>query len=100
MTRDELLRFVQEQALQDRQFAENMWTRSITTAPQLTYYFLGYEQVRGLYEEARRAGGDGFELRRFMDGMMELGPVPVRHYRSAMMHGEPNFEVPPGDGSP
>jgi uncharacterized protein (DUF885 family) len=85
MTREEVLRFVRDEALQDEQFAGNMWTRSITSAPQLTTYFLGYEQVRGLYDEVVAERGDAFVLREFTDGMMTLGPVPVRHYREMML---------------
>jgi len=85
MSREAVLRFVQDEALQDRQFAGNMWTRSITSAPQLTTYFLGYEQVWGLYDAVRQRRGARFELRAFMDGMMELGPVPVRYYRERML---------------
>lgn len=80
-----MLRFVQEEALQDAQFASNMWTRSITSAPQLTYYFLGYEQVRSLYDDVREARGESFDLLEFMDGMMELGPVALKHYRARML---------------
>ncbi len=81
MTRDEVLDFVRDQALQDEQFAVNMWRRTITSAPQLTTYYLGFEQVWGLYEQMRAARGSSFDLRAFLDGMMELGPVPVKHYR-------------------
>jgi uncharacterized protein (DUF885 family) len=82
MTREELLRFAREDALQDEQFAGNMWTRSITTAPQLTFYYVGYREVRGLFDEVRAAKGEAFRLKEFMDGMMRLGPVPIRHYRA------------------
>jgi uncharacterized protein (DUF885 family) len=85
MTRDEVLRYVKEEALQDDQFAGNMWVRSLTTAPQITFYSLGYRQVRDLYDEVKKAKGDTFDLRTFMDGMMELGPVPVAHYRERML---------------
>jgi uncharacterized protein (DUF885 family) len=85
MKRESVLAYVRDEALQDEQFASNMWTRSITSAPQLTYYFLGYEQVFGLYEEVRAARGDAFELKAFMDAMMELGPVPVRYYRNRLL---------------
>lgn len=85
MTREDVLRFVREDAVQDEQFAANMWVRAITTAPQLTSYHLGYEQVSRLYEDVRAAQRESFELRRFLDGMMELGPVPVEHYRARMM---------------
>jgi len=86
--RDEVIRFVREEALQDDQFAGNMWVRSITSAPQITSYWLGYEQVMGLYREVRAARGADFVLRDFTDGMMAMGPVPVRHYREAMLAGE------------
>ncbi len=85
MTRDEVLAFVQDEALQDAQFAGNMWRRAITSSPQLTFYHLGYAQVRELFEEVRAARGEAFRVRDFTDGMMEMGPVPVRHYRERML---------------
>lgn len=85
VSREELVRFLKEDALQDEQFSANMWTRAITSAPQLTFYYLGYREVRGLYDDARRARGPAFDLRGFMDGMMADGPVPVAHYREKML---------------
>ncbi len=85
MTRDEVLAFVRDEALQDEQFAANMWRRSITSAPQLTSYFQGYEQVMSLYEEVQRSRGPDFDLKEFLDGMMRMGPIPVRFYREAML---------------
>ena len=82
MSREEVLRFARDEALQDEQFASNLWTRAITTSPQLTFYYLGYRQVTEAYDEARRRAGPSFRLRDFMDGMMELGPVPVARYRN------------------
>jgi Bacterial protein of unknown function (DUF885) len=80
MSRDEVVRFVTNDALQGEQLASNMWTRAITTSPQITTYYLGYEKVRQAYDAARTASGDHFELRKFMDGVMELGPVRLDHY--------------------
>jgi uncharacterized protein (DUF885 family) len=80
-----VLAFVRDEALQDEQLAANMWMRAITSSPQLTFYYLGYRQVSDLYRDVRAARGEEFVLREFMDGMMELGPVPVRHYRERML---------------
>ncbi|MGB5550688.1 MAG: DUF885 domain-containing protein [Thermoanaerobaculia bacterium] len=91
MSREEVLRLVREEALQDEQFAENMWWRALTSAPQLTSYHLGYRQVHDLYEEVRTLRGEEFRLQEFMDGMMTLGPVPVRYYRDRFLQG-----IPPG----
>jgi uncharacterized protein (DUF885 family) len=81
MTRDEVIRFVKDEALQGDQLAANMWMRSITSPVQLTTYYLGYREVRAVYDEARKKLGPAFQLRAFMDGMMRLGPVAARHYR-------------------
>jgi uncharacterized protein (DUF885 family) len=89
MSREEVLRLVREEALQDEQFAENMWWRALTSAPQLTSYHLGYRQVHDLYEEVRTLRGEEFRLQEFMDGMMTLGPVPVRYYRDRFLEGTP-----------
>lgn len=87
MSRDAVLRYVKEQALQDEQFAGNMWVRAITSSPQLTFYWLGDREVQGLYDEVRKAKGDAFRIKDFLDGMMEMGPVPVRHYRAERISG-------------
>jgi uncharacterized protein (DUF885 family) len=89
MSRQEVIRFVKEEALQDDQFASNMWTRAISTPTQITTYYLGYRQVRGLYDDLRAARGGAFRLRDFMDGMMELGPVPVARYRERLLGSRP-----------
>jgi hypothetical protein len=85
--RDEVIAFVEGEAFQEAQFASNMWSRSITSAPQITTYFLGYSQVMGLYDDVRAARGAAFDLKGFMDGMMALGPVPVAAYREVMLEG-------------
>ena len=53
MPRAEVIRFVKEEALQDEQFASNMWTRAITTPTQITTYYLGYRQVTDLYQDVQ-----------------------------------------------
>jgi hypothetical protein len=81
MTHDDVIRFVKRDALQGDQLASNMWMRSITSPVQLTTYYLGYREMRGVYDDARRRSGAAFKLREFMDGMMRLGPVATAHYR-------------------
>ena len=81
MTRDEVTSLVKNEALQGDQLASNMWMRSITSPVQLTTYYLGYDQIRAVYDEAKKKQGASFNLRAFMDGMMRLGPVAPRHYR-------------------
>jgi len=48
---------------------------------------------------ARVAAGDHFELRKFMDGMMELGPVSIDHYidRLSGKSGDANRSESPAE---
>jgi uncharacterized protein (DUF885 family) len=65
-----------------------MWTRTLTSSPQITTYYLGYSKVTEVYDAARAAESNKFELRRFMDGMMRLGPVRLEHYLERVRHGQ------------
>jgi uncharacterized protein (DUF885 family) len=93
MSEDQVLSFVKDEALQDEQFAANMWERAITTSPQLTFYYLGDREVQGLFDEVKTARGAAFDMKTFLDGMMEMGPVPVRHYWLRMLGREPEVEI-------
>ncbi len=85
MSREELYDFVTQQALQGEQLARNMWVRSITTSPQLTYYYLGYRDVRAVYEAVRMARGSRFRLKAFMDELLATGPAPLDDVRRIML---------------
>jgi uncharacterized protein (DUF885 family) len=89
MPRAEVLRFVKEDALQDEQFASNMWTRAITTPTQITTYWLGYRQVTDLFGDLKKARGTAFRLKGFMDAMLADGPVPVARYREKLLAKAP-----------
>ena len=81
MDREQTLEFLRNDAMQDGQFAVNMWNRAITSSPQLTTYYLGYRDIFELYTQWREAHPDA-PPKIFSDTMMSLGPVPVHHYRS------------------
>ena len=82
MERDEVLDFVQNEALQDAHFASNMWTRAVNTAPQITSYWLGYREHMALFEQFSQE--DDFDLRNYMDRMVSLGSAPLWSYRELL----------------
>lgn len=85
MSREAMVRFVRDEALQGEQLANNMWTRTLTTAPQITTYYLGDRQIRDLYEEVRARDGAAFSLPAFMDAMVAEGSVPVPALRQRLL---------------
>ena len=83
LDRDGMVAFVRDRAIQGDQLAHNMWIRTLTTAPQITTYYLGNRQIRSIYLEAKQR--PGFVLGRFIDRMMSLGAVPIPHYRRLVL---------------
>ncbi len=83
-TQEQAAAFVRDEALQNEQFAGNMWNRTLRWPTQITTYWVGYQQIWELYEEARQKKGDQFKLKEFVDGMMKLGPMPVPFYRKVI----------------
>lgn len=84
-----LVDLVEGRALQGRQLARNMWIRTLTTAPQITTYYLGNRQIQAIYLEAKKRQGRAFVPGRFVDQMMSLGPVPIANYRRLLLGPEP-----------
>jgi uncharacterized protein (DUF885 family) len=85
MSRQELHDFVTRDALQGEQLARNMWVRAITTSPQITYYYLGYREVRSVYDDVRAARGADFRLKSFMDELLAIGPAPLSEVRRILL---------------
>lgn len=83
-TEEQARNFVQDEALQKEQFAGNMWHRTLRSPAQITTYWIGYQQISDLFEEAKAKQGEKFQLKAFLDGMMQLGPVPVPLYRNVI----------------
>lgn len=79
-TEDEILRFVRDEALQDEQFAANMWRRALLTSPQLASYDLGSRRIYDLYELERTRLGADFDGGAFVDAMTRLGSVSLDAY--------------------
>ena len=87
LSRDGMVALVRDRAIQGDQLARNMWQRTLTTAPQITTYYLGSRQIRSIYLEAKQR--PGFVLGRFIDRMMSLGAVPIPHYRRLVLSEKP-----------
>lgn len=80
----QLARFLTDEALLDSQFAGNMWRRAMLSSPQLTTYHLGYRDIHAIWLDWRRVYPDR-PLREFVDGMLALGAIPVREYRTVLL---------------
>ena len=87
VTQEEIRRFVRDEGLQDAQLADNLWFRTLTSAPQLVTYHIGYREISSLYREARARDGAKFNLRTFNDWLLSRGAIPLHYYREELAGG-------------
>lgn len=90
MEREEAMRLMIEDTFQEEREAAAKWIRAQLTSTQLSTYFVGYQEHRDLREEAERAWGNAFSLKRYHDGVISFGSPPVRFVRALLL----DLEIP------
>ncbi len=85
MSKEEAVKFLVEDAFQQKQEAENKWKRVSLTQVQLTSYFTGYTEIYELREEMKKKLGDKFNLKEFHEKFLSYGSAPVKYIRELML---------------
>ena len=62
------------------QFAKSLWGRIMRSPMQLTSYFLGGQQFTELLAAEKKRLGTAFNLKDFMDTIMQVGPIPIDEF--------------------
>ena len=85
MSRDDAIRLMTHDTFQQEREAAGKWVRVQLTAAQLPTYFVGAQEHMALREEARKAWGTEFTLKRYHDAVLAYGSPPVRYVRELML---------------
>lgn len=85
LSREDALRLMTHDTFQQEREAEAKWVRAQLTAAQLPTYFVGVQEHLALREEARKAWGQEFTLKRYHDAVLSYGSPPVRYVRELML---------------
>ena len=85
MSKEDAVRFLVEDAFQQKQEAENKWKRVSLTQVQLDSYFTGYTEIYELREEMKKKMGDKFNLKEFNEKFLSYGSAPVKYIRELML---------------
>ena len=85
MSKEDAIRFLVEDAFQQKQEAENKWKRVSLTQVQLTSYFTGYTEIYDLREELKSKLGDKFSQKDFHEKFLSFGSAPVKYIRELML---------------
>lgn len=88
-SQEKVLEFSITESLLAPQFAKSLWGRIMRSPMQLTSYFLGGQQFTKLLAAEKERLGADFELKRFMDTVMQAGPIPIDEFYRIFAEGFP-----------
>jgi uncharacterized protein (DUF885 family) len=86
MSREEAMRLMTHDTLQEEREASSKWIRAQLTAAQLPTYFVGVQEHLALREEMRKVWGKSFTLKRYHDTVLSFGSPPVRYVRELALN--------------
>ena len=79
-SQEQVMKFSTETSLLAPQFAKSLWGRIMRSPMQLTSYFLGGQQFTELLAAEKERLGEQFDLKDFMDTIMQIGPIPIDEF--------------------
>jgi uncharacterized protein (DUF885 family) len=85
ISREEAMHLMVHDTFQQEREASGKWVRAQLTSAQLPTYFVGAQEQLALREEARKAWGSEFTLKRYHDSVLAYGSPPVRYVRELLL---------------
>jgi len=81
MSQYEAMKLMIEDGFQEESEAAGKWIRACLTSTQLSTYFVGYNEILAIREEAREKWGTEFRLKRFHEKLLSHGSPPPKFVR-------------------
>ncbi|HVO47135.1 MAG TPA: DUF885 domain-containing protein [Steroidobacteraceae bacterium] len=85
MSREDAMRLMMHDTFQQESEAAGKWVRAQLTAAQLPTYFVGVQEHLALRDEAMKAWGKSFTLKRYHDAVLSFGSPPVKYARELLL---------------
>jgi len=85
MTDEEAMKLMVEGAFQEESEAKGKLVRAKLTSTQLSTYFVGFQEVFGLYQDYKKQKGEEFSLKEFNQKLLSHGSPPTKYLREIML---------------
>jgi uncharacterized protein (DUF885 family) len=79
------LKYMMEDAFQEKAEAEGKWKRAQLSQVQLCSYFTGFNEILELREEVKKEDPEEYKLKNFHDKFLSFGNAPVREIKKLML---------------
>lgn len=84
LSEEKALKYMVEEAFQERSEAEKKWHRAKVSQVQLTYYFTGFSEIYGFREQLKKSQGSAFDIKTFHEKFLSFGSAPVKAIEKMM----------------
>jgi uncharacterized protein (DUF885 family) len=85
MADEEAMKLMTEGAFQEESEARGKLVRAKLTSTQLSTYFVGFQEVFGLYQDYKKQKGEEFSLKEFNQKLLSHGSPPTKYLREIML---------------
>jgi len=85
MSREDAMRLMTHDTFQQESEAAGKWVRAQLTAAQLPTYFVGVQEHLALRDDAMKAWGKSFTMKRYHDAVLSFGSPPVKYARELLL---------------
>lgn len=84
-SKENTIRFLINEAFQQKAEAEGKWKRVSVSQVQLCSYFTGYTEIYELREALKKKQGKSFNVKLFHERFLSYGSAPVKYIKDLMM---------------
>lgn len=85
MTKEQAIQYMTRGGFQTSADAERKWNRILLKPVDITYAYIGIQEIWDMEKEYRRLKGQAFSQQEFLKALLSHGGLPIRHLRTKLI---------------
>lgn len=84
MTKEQALSYMTKRGFQTTAEAEAKWNRILLSPCESAYPYIGIQEIRDMEKDYRKAKGEAFTQKEFLQRLLSYGALPIRHLKAKL----------------
>lgn len=85
MTKEQAIQYMTRGGFQTPTEAERKWNRILLKPVDITYAYIGIQEIWDMEKEYKKLKGEAFNQQEFLKRLLSYGALPIRHLRTKVM---------------
>ncbi len=85
MTKEQAIQYMTRGGFQTPIEAERKWNRILLKPVDITYAYIGIQEIWDMEKEYRKLKGEAFNQQEFLKKLLSYGALPIRHLKTKLM---------------